>query len=233
MHERNCFITLTFNDDNCPISLDHDYWQRFIRATRKKMKQKISYLMCGEYGEKYKRPHYHACLFGLDFDDKIVCKDNGKIRLYRSPTLEQLWPYGFSTIGQVNFQTAQYVASYIVKRATEKELERVDGDTGEVFKVAPEYGRVSLKPALGLRWFAKYADDVYPHDYIVANGKKAKPPRYYDKLLEVQRPEQYAAMKEKRMQEKDTRRKDNTPRRLRDKETVALAARNNKRREPI
>lgn len=41
-----------------------------------------------------------------------------------------------------------------------------------------------MKPGIGYEWFQKYYSDVYPHDYVVFNGRKYRPPRYYDKLYE-------------------------------------------------
>jgi hypothetical protein len=40
---------------------------------------------------------------------------------------------------------------------------------------------MSLKPGIGEGWLRKWYNDVYPHDYIVHNGAKLRPPRYYDK----------------------------------------------------
>ena len=36
----------------------------------------------------------------------------------RSAALESLWPYGFSTIGDVTFESAAYVARYVLKKVT-------------------------------------------------------------------------------------------------------------------
>jgi hypothetical protein len=72
LHEHNSFITLTYNDENLPAdgSLDVRHWQLFMKRLRKRHGSGIRYFHCGEYGSKHRRPHYHACLFGLDFPDK-------------------------------------------------------------------------------------------------------------------------------------------------------------------
>lgn len=54
-------------------------------------------------------------LFNHDFDDKVLWSVRQGVRLYRSSLLEKLWPYGYSTIGDVTFESAAYVARYIVK----------------------------------------------------------------------------------------------------------------------
>ena len=74
--------------------------------------------MCGEYGDKLGRPHYHAIIFGVTFVDKKLWSIRRGNNLYRSATLEKLWPYGFSSIGTVNFETAAYVARYVTKKIT-------------------------------------------------------------------------------------------------------------------
>lgn len=48
--------------------------------------------------------------------------------------------------------------------------------------MVPEYAAMSLKPGIGAAWFEKYQRDVFPHDFVVQNGAKKTPPKYYDKL---------------------------------------------------
>ena len=77
-HKDNCFITLTYNDDNplvqsdpyCLCDLRYKHFQDFMKRLRKKTGAKIQYLCCGEYGLKDGRSHWHAILFGYDFPDK-------------------------------------------------------------------------------------------------------------------------------------------------------------------
>ena len=114
MHEENCFITLTYNKESLPAdgSLRKRDFQLFMKRLRKECGEGIRYYMCGEYGAKYERPHYHICLFGYDFKDKYIWDERDKVPLYRSTKLEKLWTLGFSTIGEVTFQSAAYVAPY-------------------------------------------------------------------------------------------------------------------------
>lgn len=232
LHENNCSLTLTYDEQNYSPSLDRRDFQLFMKKARFHFAPtRMSYLMCGEYGEKELRPHFHVALFGVNFDkDKYYwCKSPSGCDLYRSPTLEKLWTMGGSTIGDVTFESVGYIARYVTKKVTgekaDKHYERVDAETGELIKVKPEFIGMSLNPAIGKRWIEKYGNtDVFPHDRIVANGYEAKPPRYYDKILEQVNPEQYERMKEKRKNDSKRNEQDNTKERLKAKEAVARAA---------
>lgn len=49
---------------------------------------------------------------------------------------------------------------------------------------------------IGYEFLQKWQLDIYPHDYCIVNGKKVKPPKYYDSQL----PEEYlAGIKETRL----------------------------------
>lgn len=152
----------------------------------------IRYYHCGEYGEKSERPHHHACLFNFDFQDKTLWSIRDGIRLYRSRSLEKLWPFGNSTIGDVTFESAAYVARYVCKKITGPSAE--NHYKGRL----PEYGTMSRRPGLSRAWLEKYTDDVYPKDFIVIRGKKVKVPKYYDRCFELTNPDEYATLKESR-----------------------------------
>lgn len=197
LYERNAFITLTYNEDNLPSDrgLHYDHFQKFMKRLRFSHKghqplddgtKPIRFYMCGEYGDKLSRPHFHACLFNFDFIDKYLWETSPSgSKLYRSPILEELWPYGYSSIGEVTFQSAAYVARYIMKKINGKDAadhyEYIDPVTGEIYNRRSEFTKMSLKPGIGKGWFDLYHDDVYPHDYVVVNGKQTRPPKYYDK----------------------------------------------------
>lgn len=151
--------------------------------------QRVRYYYGGEYGEKYGRPHYHACIFGVDFADKIYdhSTDTG-FRLYTSETLKKLWPHGDHLIGELTWESAAYTARYIMKkingrRAAEHYL-KLDHETGELIQLQPEYNDMSRRPGIAATWLAKFMSDVYPHDHVIVRGHKTRPPRYYDKQLE-------------------------------------------------
>lgn len=233
MHESNCFITLTFNDKSlysrsCPLSLDVRDFQLFMKRLRKRFGSGIRFFHCGEYGSKNLRPHYHAALFGFDFPDKVLWRVTpAGERLYVSKSLEEIWPFGFSTIGSLTFESAAYVSRYILKKITgDNSFEHyclLDIETGEYHgQRKPEYTTMSRRPGIGKTWFDKFSRDVYPDDFVVIKGKKMRPPRYYDGLLQAARPYEFDDVKAERKENARTTDNDSTPDRLAVKEYIKL-----------
>ena len=121
LHKENCFITLTYNDEHLPsdMSLQKDDFTKFIKRLRKNTGEKIRYYACGEYGDLYQRPHFHACLFGYRPDDLVLFSVRSGVNLYTSSTLEKAWQYrGFVTVGDVTYYSAAYGARYVLKKTT-------------------------------------------------------------------------------------------------------------------
>jgi len=230
LHEDNCFITLTYNNESLPEdgSLNKKHFQDFMKRLRKKYKnKKIRYYHCGEYGDKNFRPHYHAIIFGLEFDDQKLFTVNNGEKLYTSEKLEKLWPFGFSTIGTVTFESAAYVARYVMKKVNGKNAknhyERVDSNTGEIYSLVPEYNTMSRRPGIAAGWFDKYKDDVYPSDNIHLREKTFRPPKFYDKMYEHLMPNEMEKIKKQRMINMQKHATDNTSERLEVKEQVKNA----------
>lgn len=215
LHEENCFLTLTYNNDNLPPggTLDRTHFPLFMKRLRKFLgEKKVRYFHCGEYGEKSHRPHYHAILFGHEFEDKIQIGEQGGFPLFQSPTLDLLWSHGNVIIGAVSFESAAYVARYIVKKQTgensETHYRSLDPDTGEVTKIEPEYVTMSRRPGIGKGWFDKYKNDVFPKDFFTLRGVKMKPPRFYDNEFEKVDPDRLEKLKHNRIQRAKEREKE-------------------------
>lgn len=229
LHDENTYVTLTLDDHNVnqANSLDYSLFQKFMRRLRKKTGKKIRYYMAGEYGEKFERPHFHAILFGIDFNDKIFKRKNHNgDPLFTSATLDHLWRHGECTIGAVTFQSAAYVARYVMKKITgdlaTTHYTWID-EHGEMHNRSPEFNQMSRRPGIGQRWYQRFKSDVFPADHVITNGFPAKTPRYYDKLLKREQPELLEQLKKKRKERANKSWQDNTPRRLAAKEIVAEA----------
>jgi len=232
MHDENCFITLTYDDEHLPPGgcLRYPDFQKFMKRLRKHFAgQSISFFMCGEYGETTHRAHYHACLFGVGFRDAVSHARTGSDNfIFTSEVLSKLWPFGFASVAEFNFRTAAYVARYIMKKVTgdmaESHYTVVDRETGEVFVRPAEFCQASRNPAVGRRWYEKYGEsDVEVRDACIVNGVECSVPRYYDKLLRRRDRVKYNEIKCKRELDNYRARYDNTDKRLGDKETVAKA----------
>lgn len=233
MHEHNCFLTLTYDQAHLPRdgSLDIGAWQNFAKRWRNK-RGTFRYFHCGEYGEQNGRPHYHAAIFGEDFKaDRVLDKTTpAGFPLYTSQELTDLWTHGRAWIGELTFESAAYVARYIMKKVTgpnssaHYEREGLQHE-GEITELLPEYTTMSRRPGIGTTWFEKFHTDVYPSDEVIINGKSAVPPSFYDKKLERTEPETHhlVVTRRKAKARKERRQKDQTEERLDVREQVKLA----------
>lgn len=238
MHASNCFITLTYNSDSLSSScLNYDDFQLFMRRLRKRFKgSRIRFYMCGEYGELNRRPHFHACLFGFDFPDREYFRTLGSgCKIYTSKILEELWPFGYCSIGDVTFESAAYIARYITKKVTgdaaEAHYRLVDSETGEVTMLVPEFTKMSLKPGIGKDWFLKFGDtDITPFDRVVVRGKEQNVPKYYKGLIKLRDPFRSDEIDFERVKNAEKFVDDCTEERLRVREVCARARLNFKPR---
>lgn len=173
LHKDNCFITLTYNDEHLPVggSLVRRDLQLFIKRLRKHLEpQKIRVFYCGEYGKKSLRPHYHIIIFGWSPTDSFFYKRDKKgVDLFRSPTVERLWSFGFSSVGEVTLDTAKYCAKYMQKFNTLPD------------SLAKPFIGMSNRNGIG---YGSIDPNCLTTDSIFHSGKRIKVPRYYLKVLE-------------------------------------------------
>lgn len=234
MHDSSLFLTLSYNDDNLVWgdkypTLFKPHLQKFFKRLRSRLGYKIRHYSCGEYGSKFKRPHYHSICFGLKIPDLTFYRmsDTGN-KIYVSPFLNEVWSHGDVFIGDVTFQSCAYVARYTLKKSF--------GPAAQVYKelgIIPEFSTCSLKPGIGASWLDKYFFDVFPHDNIVMDsGIKTKPPRYYLKLLEKRLPTLYSDIVDARriLLQNEVSFEENSPRRLKARQAVFRAKTKNIRR---
>lgn len=229
LHDYNSFVTLTYDDDHLPpdLSLHYYDYQCFMKRLRNSHTG-VRFYMCGEYGDNFGRPHFHACLFNCFFPDRSFLSSTPTgFRLYRSPELERLWPFGFSSIGDVTFESAAYVARYVTKKVTgdlaDSHYTFLDPDTGELIRRTPEFSNMSRRPGIAHGWYSRYSAEVHRADEIVIRGVRMKPPRYYDNLLKSADGFAFDDMQYIRHQNALLRLDDSTPERLAARAKVATA----------
>lgn len=203
LHDENSFVTLTYRDEELPEhnSLNYAHLQKFWKRLRKEVGP-LRYYAVGEYGDHTNRPHYHACIFGHAFVDNRVVLRTKPTLLWTHPLLEEAWGHGNVSIGALTFESAQYTASYVTKKLNNKRrYVRIDQETGELVPLVQPKAFMSLKPAIGREWLSMYGDNVYDHDHVIINGRRQKPPKYYDRWLEAKAPTKHEQIKERRKKE--------------------------------
>lgn len=221
----NCFLTLTYNDPNLPCNarglktLRKKDIQDFLKRLRyyeqgdkqwknpknDKIENPIRYLVCGEYGPKGGRPHYHMALFNYKPDDLKPLKQNKNGDwLYTSKKLQKIWGKGFVVIGNLTHESAGYIARYTQKKAGLKsEIYFYDYDNKTQTKKRhpkkllkePEFITMSRGVGLGRLWWEENKNLVKKFGNIIIHNKKGTQPmpvcRYFKKLWEAEDWEDY------------------------------------------
>lgn len=209
MHDSNCFITLTYSDENLKSpKLEYKDFQLFAKKLRKhiftrflknfgkynwcllnKQEQKdiyeahkIGIFVTGEYGEQRKRPHWHAIIFNWQPGDLTYKYSNQRgDRVYSSETLDTLWGHGITEIGSVTYESAGYCARYAAKKL-------IHGHDSE-----HDYQPISKKSshqAIGKKFLEKYWPDIFRYGKVILDGgQETTIPRYYEKWLKKNQPE--------------------------------------------
>ncbi len=226
------FVTLTYNDEHVPTSfyegdfgdvypsltLNKRDFQLFMKRLRKAFSNdEIRFYAAGEYGTNTMRPHYHAIIFGLHLNDLVPFgKSELNYQYYTSESLQRVWSIvpkgevydpdkhniGFVSVASVSWETCAYVSRYVTKKLT--------GDESffyELFSICPPFSLMSRKPGIGRKWYDDHPDCMdseYINISTPEGGRKFRPPKYFERLFEMDEPELSAELKEtrRRMAEK-------------------------------
>ncbi len=169
LYPLNCFVTLTYDNEHCPLELVKSDLQVFIRELRRNLSpHKIRYFACGEYGEKGGRPHYHLIIFNFMPNDLELYR-RGPEPLFKSAFLSDIWQKGFVSVGAVSRKSAKYCAKYMQKALhIPKTIEQ-------------PFTLCSTRPGIG---YGAIRYDNFENDKIYHDGKIKRLPRYYLKVLE-------------------------------------------------
>lgn len=219
------FITLTYSEKHLPMygSLVPEHLQKFFKRFRARIApRKIRYYASGEYGSRcplhelhdcpacgpIQRPHYHAIVLGFDFPDRKYIGHRDGLNVYESDFLSSLWTFGFHEIGSCSFESACYVARYVMKKVTGKKAPehytRMDPWTCEWHEIEPEFARMSRGGrhgrGIGFDYYQQYKHGIFDSDsiWIPGRGLAGKPPAYYDRLFGEEDPIAMEAIKEER-----------------------------------
>lgn len=190
MHEKSSFITLTYSDEKLTSpKLVYRDWQLFMKKLRKTQRDPIGVFVTGEYGDKTKRPHWHAILFGYFPEDAIYYRrtELGD-QIWKSDSLDKLWGFNDpiqrpNEVGAVTFKSAGYCARYAAKKL---------GHGRDGCHEFNPISKKSAKHAIGKKFLEKYWPDIFNHgECILADGTSASIPRYYEKWLKENHPEEW------------------------------------------
>lgn len=219
-HYENCFITITYDDEHLPkrgvskkdcqdffkrlryyLDNDSEYKERlrFYRARDSNPLSEVGirYFLSSEYGDKTLRPHYHAIIFGYTPNDLVLYSQSGSgCKVYLSQLLSEIWGKGNVLVGEsCNFETAAYIARYVVKNYEQKEL--MNGIFFKVFN--KNFVLSSRRPAIGYRYFEENKRQIERLDkVIIREGLKVNPSRYYDRKMKEYDSMIYDKLKQKR-----------------------------------
>jgi len=237
LHADSCFVTLTYDNEHLPPggTLVMRDLQLFMKRLRFDRGPGVRFYACGEYGDRNARPHYHALLFNCSFPDRKLFSKNGRgDSYYVSDELRRFWPLGHNVIGDVTWDSAAYVARYVVKKITGKpavdHYAVLDGD-GVVYDRLPEFTVMSRRPGIATGYYDKFGAEIRAHDSVIINGMAVPPPRFYDAKYELSNPVAFARVKRKRKRKAVLLKADNTSVRLRVKEVIALRRLKDKERK--
>lgn len=171
LYPHNCFITLTYDEKKKGYHNDFQYKdiQNFKKRLRKKVSpEKIHIFNVHEYGKNGKK-HWHLIIFNYNFPDRTIYSIKNGLPLSISAELSKLWPYGFSTIGDVSEASAMYQSQYTQK----------DFKNGNVTNSKKSHSRHS---GIGREYFIKNYKQILTLGYIPFSGRKIPIPRYFIRL---------------------------------------------------
>jgi hypothetical protein len=141
--------------------------QKFMKRLRKLSDHKLKYYVCGEYGTKNMRPHYHMILFNANKE-----------------MVEKAWsidrkPIGTIYIGVVSEASVGYTLKYMTKKG-KIPLHQNDDRLKEFSLMSKRLGSNYLTDKM-VKW---HKNDLEKRMYCnLKDGKKIAMPRYYkDKI---------------------------------------------------
>lgn len=153
-HQAPFFVTYTYEIEPEGRNLLKEQLSASIHRLRAAVARRdrgnIRFYACGEYGDDFGRPHYHAAIYGLKPADKTP--DSSRPGRFTSPIIESSWrgPHGPAAgvggsvdVGDLTPESAAYITGYITKKlVSSKSISRLDGRN-------PEFAVMSRRPGIG------------------------------------------------------------------------------------
>lgn len=192
-HHAAVVTTLTYETKNLPPTLWKPDLQRFLKRLRTNRSRSgptppLRFFASGEYGDKRKRPHYHAILYGLHESEAEQIQEAWNLGTVRRT--ETLTPQAIAYVAGYVQKKIGYKDPLILKRVPEgtpDATERVYKSTGEVYWTLPVYQppflQMSRNPGIGDK--AKEWCHMW-RLYAVHNGHKVAVPQYLRRAYDAQ-----------------------------------------------
>lgn len=157
----------------------------------------IRYFCVGEYGGNTKRPHYHILIFGWKPSDMKLWKRCGDSIMCRSPQIEKLWKFGFSSVEEFGAGHARYVSRYVTKKMVSLAPPSSD--------VCPEFFLQSVrKGGIGAPWFDKNYEAIMSRGFITLNENGTyinyAMPQYYWRRLRYKNLSLWLQLRDEKLQ---------------------------------
>lgn len=182
------FTTLTYNNDNVPMSFDSESDQvlptlrptdlkRFLYRLRNHAAAKFRYFAVGEYGDHTARPHYHICIFsGLDFSLDAIAKS----------WLKNGQEIGFTRTDILTPERCAYTARYTVKKLTSHADSRLDGRHPEFSRMSR--GTKDVPGGIGRHYLGRLAEAYTTNSgskWLAENGDISRMFRYENRIYRL------------------------------------------------
>lgn len=160
-HDSACFATLTYDNDHVSKSLVKRDIQLFWKRLRKE--RKVRYFCCGEYGDTFGRPHFHAIIYGVspqEFD-----------------LIQKHWDKGYIKLGTVTEDSCAYVCKYMTKKIKGKEAVEKWKEENPGFE--QEFVLMSRRPGIGGDPSPELIRFMKENGFVWRKTSKSALPRYW------------------------------------------------------
>lgn len=169
-HDSACFATLTYDNESMDRLIEEnegrmtlvkkdvqDFWKR-LRKERH-----VRYFCCGEYGDRFGRPHYHAIIYGVSPQETDL--------------IQKHWQHGFVKLGTVTEDSCAYVCKYMTKKI--KGREAVENWKEQNPGLEQEFVLMSRRPGIGGDPSPDLIRFMKENGFVWRKTSKSALPRYW------------------------------------------------------
>jgi hypothetical protein len=195
-----CFLTLTYEQppvsENGLFTLNSQHVTKFMKRLRKRNKMPIKYYSIGEYGSKFKRPHYHLIVFNLS--NALISRSERICSIWHGGKWERNVIPGIIQVDPATSGTIGYVAGYCQQGTWKPEH---DTDTGLFDDRRPHYSTMSK--GLGANYLTQKQIEYHRKNELLTicrpGGYLQRLPRYYASAI-FNRQEREAIIEKNRLE---------------------------------